>query len=328
MSKPLKTFYSSIDTWRGLAALSVCAYHFSFNQNEQGNLFEETHPLREICSYGYLGVYIFFVISGFVIPLSMHNGQYAYKKWWRFIAKRSVRIEPPYIACIIASIMLSYLLARYWGLEPYFDPLRFLTNITYTVPFVKNQIWYNEIFWTLAIEFQFYLLCALMYPLWTHARSWVRHSSFLLFLFAAWFAADNRFVSFYASIFGFGILLFLFRKNYMGLFEAAIYFILCSFLLYHGNTFEIWLASIISFIIIILPDFKFQPGIILGKVSYSFYLMHSLLGGTFLYFSHKGSSYYSELYFIAAIALAYIGSSIFYWLIEKPFQRLSQKIKL
>ncbi len=55
--------------------------------------------------YGYLGVDIFFVISGFVIPWSLYRTRYAIRDYPRFLLKRNVRLYPPYLASIAISIL-------------------------------------------------------------------------------------------------------------------------------------------------------------------------------------------------------------------------------
>lgn len=323
-----KTFYRGIDTWRGIAALMVCVYHFSWYENVFGPLFPKGSAIREFGDYGNLGVYLFFVISGFVIPLSMYSGKYTYAKIGRFLAKRSLRIEPPYIATIVLSLIIGYYHARFlWGMEFTFEPERFLAHVVYAVPFVKGMEWYNSIFWTLAIEFQFYLLCGLLFPLWTHANRWVRHGGVLAFLLSARLITDNRIVLFYAAIFGFGLLLFLLRKGLINRFEALIYAVICAVVLYTGNTPPVFWACFISFALLALPDFNFAPGTFLGKISYSLYLTHGISGSIFLLNWHTGKGNGPQL-FAVALAISLVFAYVFYRLVEKPAQGLSKKIKL
>lgn len=328
MQQPEKNFYSGIDTWRGLAALMVCVFHFSLYQNVHGSLFNDGHTIKEIGRYGYLGVYIFFVISGFVIPLSMFNGQYRYGKLGKFIAKRSLRIEPPYIATILVIFVMGFYFARKWGLEYSIDPIQFVSHIFYAVPFVKGMEWHNSIFWTLAIEFQFYLLCALVFPLWVHKNRLVRHLSLLVFFCSAYFVTDNRLVFFYASIFGFGIALSLLRMKLINKFELLLYALLCGTLLMFGNTREIFLATVFAFVLLLLPDFNLKPGTWLGKISYSLYLTHGLSGSTFLMLCFSQIAVAPEILFMVALLISIVFAGIFYFIVEKPFQSLSRKIKL
>lgn len=329
MDRPKKTFYNGIDTWRGLAAMMVCIYHFSMHRDDSGYLFDETSPIRRAGAYGYLGVYIFFVISGFLIPLSMRQGGYGYRKIGKFLAKRSLRIEPPYIMAVGVYLALHYYLARLWGLLPYHvDPLRLLGHVFYVVPFVEGMEWYDAVYWTLAIEFQFYLLCALLYPLWTHRLRWVRHFSLLLFLFSVWCTADQRFVTYFAAIFGWGISLSLYRSGVLDRFEFALYVLLCGILSFGGTSVEIGTTAALAFVLLMLPDFRFRPGIWLGKISYSLYLIHGLAGGTFLMFHYRGDRSLSPVYFLAALGISVSAATLFYLVVEKPFHSLSRKMKL
>src|ERR1035441_2897196 len=47
--------------------------------------------------YGWLGVEIFFVISGFIIPYSLYKAGYRVSDFTRFLLKRIARLDPPYL---------------------------------------------------------------------------------------------------------------------------------------------------------------------------------------------------------------------------------------
>jgi peptidoglycan/LPS O-acetylase OafA/YrhL len=77
-----------VDPLRGLAALAVAWFHFT-----NGSGFVKTEWLRASGRYGWLGVEVFFVISGFVIPYSMYCGGYRPRQHFgRFLAKRIARL--------------------------------------------------------------------------------------------------------------------------------------------------------------------------------------------------------------------------------------------
>ena len=78
-----------INALRGFAATWVAWGHFAGVQG---------HWLRVSGTYGYLGVHIFFVISGFVIPWSLYRAAYVLRDYPRFLLKRNVRLYPPYVA--------------------------------------------------------------------------------------------------------------------------------------------------------------------------------------------------------------------------------------
>ena len=73
-SKEIKTTrrFRSIDGMRGLAALAVVLFHLSIKMKEE---LQAVLPdfLTIVMSYGYLGVPVFFVISGIVISLSVND---------------------------------------------------------------------------------------------------------------------------------------------------------------------------------------------------------------------------------------------------------------
>jgi hypothetical protein len=87
-------------------------------------------------------------------------------KFLPFLAKRVVRITPSYCAAIVLCIVLGYVSAQspvYEG-APYDVSVRqLLGNIFYLAEFVAVD-WFNPVFWTLAIEFQFYILLGLLWP--------------------------------------------------------------------------------------------------------------------------------------------------------------------
>jgi peptidoglycan/LPS O-acetylase OafA/YrhL len=75
-----------IEALRGIASLGVALFHFS------GQL--STYVPQLISSMGWVGVDIFFVISGFVIPYSIAGRSYSVTDFPRFICRRLVRLEP------------------------------------------------------------------------------------------------------------------------------------------------------------------------------------------------------------------------------------------
>src|SRR5689334_14543570 len=88
---------STVDSLRGIASLAVCWFHLT-NGNPS---FLTGGPLKSSGTYGWLGVEMFFVISGFVIPYSLHKAGYDLKSFGTFVAKRIIRLDPPYLVSIV-----------------------------------------------------------------------------------------------------------------------------------------------------------------------------------------------------------------------------------
>src|SRR5262245_40692514 len=118
-----------LDLLRGLAVLAVTWFHFT-NCTE----LVKTDWLRASGTHGWLGVEVFFVISVFVIPYSMYCGGYRPKQdFGRFLAKRVVRLEPPYLVSLLLVIALMYL-AAFAGLsrkEPELSGNQLLLHLGY-----------------------------------------------------------------------------------------------------------------------------------------------------------------------------------------------------
>src|SRR5436190_8707485 len=98
---PMKTDkLSNVEALRGLASLAVAWFHLT-NQYDW-------NAVRWSGRFGYLGVDCFFVISGFIIPYSLHRAGYTIGGFPRFMARRLVRLEPPYLVAIALIIALAY----------------------------------------------------------------------------------------------------------------------------------------------------------------------------------------------------------------------------
>lgn len=94
-------YLSVIVALRGLAALAVCMFHFT------KGFVDEDGWLREVFRYGWMGVEVFFVISGFVIPFSLLGSSFGFRHYFKFLKKRFLRIEPAYLASIVIILLLN-----------------------------------------------------------------------------------------------------------------------------------------------------------------------------------------------------------------------------
>lgn len=150
----------SVDVLRCVAATAVLWCHVC---NATG------HPaLKAFGSWGLYGVEVFFVISGFIIPLSMYRAGYSFPRSTpRFIACRLARLDPPYFAAAAGAACLLYASAHspgFRGSAPAFSWAATVAHLGYLNDLLGLP-WYNPVSWTLAIEFQFYLLVAIAFPL-------------------------------------------------------------------------------------------------------------------------------------------------------------------
>jgi peptidoglycan/LPS O-acetylase OafA/YrhL len=138
-----------LDALRGLAALSVCLFHFSAINHS--SLF----PLK-VFRYGATGVDLFFTISGFVIYLSAGKAKTGREFW----ISRFIRLYPAYWLSIIVAILASLLLDRR-AVTPG-DGLGYLTgNFLMLQPLFKSA-YLVQAYWTLYVELCFYLFITIV----------------------------------------------------------------------------------------------------------------------------------------------------------------------
>lgn len=145
---------------RGLAVLLVVFYHMLLNRNVGTPDF-----IIDAAQYGQYGVTVFFVISGYIILYALSQANYSTKDLPRFLFRRIVRIEPPYLCAVLFSIALMYVstLAPIYKGEPFeLDMKQALLHIAYIIP-LSEKNWISGVYWTLCVEFQFYILIAAAY---------------------------------------------------------------------------------------------------------------------------------------------------------------------
>ncbi len=142
-------FYD-IDGLRFIAALVVVFYHYTF----RGYAADGYSPvpfegLGVISRYGYLGVDLFFIISGFVILMSAGHGNSV-----KFVISRFVRIYPTlWIAIILTGSVMFWYDQAPLSLEVHNWLLNFALIGSYVgVPYVDG------VYWSLLVELKFYFL--------------------------------------------------------------------------------------------------------------------------------------------------------------------------
>lgn len=134
---------AELDGMRGLAALAVVVAHY-FGEVPSG------HPNLQ---FGWLGVEVFFVLSGFLIGGMILDERDRPGFWTSFFVRRAARILPLYGVAV----------ALVCALGAAFHPLVYLTftqNIAAAVAGVNDTVVAQPL-WTLAVEEQFYLLLPL-----------------------------------------------------------------------------------------------------------------------------------------------------------------------
>jgi peptidoglycan/LPS O-acetylase OafA/YrhL len=141
-----------IDGLRAIAIILVVLFHYT----------KEFFPQHRLFSFGWSGVDLFFVISGFVLYLQVKRKYYRDGKthYLKYLRNRALRIVPAYYASLFVMILV-------FGRHRFFSQ-EFLMHLSFLYIFDYDvAVSIQPLYWTLAVEVQFYLLLILIAPLLT-----------------------------------------------------------------------------------------------------------------------------------------------------------------
>lgn len=318
----------SVEMMRGIAAFMVAYFHIARGNRD---FLDNSSVFFKAGAYGWAGVEIFFVISGFIITYAMINGGYTISRIHHFVAKRFIRLEPPYIVSILVVLLLMYVstLSPYYRGEP-FNPDwgNVLGHLGYVNAFTGAK-WLQDVYWSLAIEFEFYLGLALLFPLLVHKNKIVSYMAMAALLGMSFIPAGVAHIFQYLPYFCMGIFYSMFllgrinRTVFWVSFPAAAS--VCYYM--HGHTL-LGLALVTIAVFAYLKNVP-RPLAWLGKISYSLYLLHIPIGGRIINISEtlvKNQDMRVAIVFLS-LAVCIFCSWLFYSWVEKPFQKWSKRIK-
>jgi peptidoglycan/LPS O-acetylase OafA/YrhL len=350
--------FTYIDALRGLAAVWVAAHHFypGVSNHYQDHPFPE--PLPTIIHNGGAGVNVFFVLSGFVIAFSLRNARYTLGYCGNFMLRRSIRLEPPYWATIALAIAAAYVsnLIRTDRVAPLPSWSQLLAHVFYLqdVLGMGNIL---TIFWTLCLEVQFYLTFLLLSAVaqalgdwWGKGETgqmWMRllvfapltawslgqrlgllHSPpgfmvqfwYQFFLgVVAWWALSGQvhrchFWAFVMIVAG----AMAWRRSFYG--DVGLWTAISIFVAGRLDRLDRWL--------------DYWPLQHLGRISYSLYLIHPVVGDPVVYYlrGRLVGAEFSPLvacgFFVAAFTVSIVGAQLMYWFIEKPSVALAKELRM
>lgn len=296
----MKTHFSLLDILRFLAAFWVMNFHYFLGDSG------DEHWYR----YGNLGVQMFFIISGFVIVLSLKG-----KTLKEFALSRFIRLFPLYwFICTLTYIVTL--------IVPNARPLTFhdfLTSMTMLGDQINGFLHYGGLidasYWTLSVELIFYIAIGLFVYLFSYKN--IRY--FLLgwlciSIISIFFNLDNNYYiklllvhhAFY-FVFGSALALLISKEatnkyekiiDYILLFGSSVYSIFIISSIYPlyltpnpQDSLWITIINILLFVIMLAvvylsPKIKnskvIKDLIIIGGITYPLYLLHQTLGTTII----------------------------------------------
>lgn len=341
-----------LDTARGVAALVVVAMHVTeiwapFAQAQHAVakvMIQASHGFN----FGVMGVYLFFIVSGFVIPFSAQGqGPMASRQ---FVVRRFFRIFPLlWISIPLGALTSHYLWNKPFTSEDYLLNALLIPNF-FGAPFAQGLYWslqveilfysivftlvYFKIFEKTKISVLLLLTTGLAYSM---QKSGVQADTALgIFLFLL--------IMLRMILLGWLLRNFLMNKNRNLLDSLALLLVLGYFLIkkpmdahqifqaggqgFHHLTETV---AIILFLVFYRLNLQGKLFLYLGKISYSIYLMHPVVMYSIFYWAHQPSGQWLKQYDLSLMLLATVGltlllSHITWKYIENPSQQFARNL--
>lgn len=317
----------TIDALRGLASFSVCWFHLT---NGTPTFLQDGY-LKSSGAYGWVGVEVFFVISGFIIPFTLWQSDYSMRSYGRFILKRVVRLDPPYLLSILLVIALAYaslLYPDFRGKSPSYSLPQILLHLGFLNVFFGYP-WINIIYWSLALEFQYYLLIGLIFPLLVSNKIVVRFGTVLFLWLVSYWWSNERFVFAWLPLFLLGVIAFYYKVGLLG--NGGLVVGIALFTIYTYLMVGVVIATVVllASILILFVEIKSRLLKLLGEISYSLYLVHVPIGGRIINLSlrYADSTLEKVISLLVALAVSLCAAYLFYRAIELPSRKWSSEIR-
>jgi peptidoglycan/LPS O-acetylase OafA/YrhL len=352
-STPEAERVTTIDGLRGVAAMLVVLFHLhgAVSRTATDWLWA---PLDWIVRNGFLGVDIFFVISGFVIALSVSKGAPTFSYFGRFIVRRSIRLDPPYWTSMVLEIVLIWVSLRlYTGMVATLPSVpQVLSHLIYA----QELLGYGSIvpnFWTLCYEIQFYgfyvgvVVVAAKLPNRLSGPTWFAIGAggvYLLSLYARFWRSDwllhglaiDRWFQFYIGVLTWRAVT---RANQLTPLILACGALLTLIIVTRAPAIQILPVITAAWLVAAARDprwgrlFATRPIRFLGLISYSIYLYHASVGWRFVsliqrFLPGPWEPLTAISVFLVSIVVSVAFSAAFWWLIERPCLAFCHRVKL
>jgi len=341
-----------LDGLRALAIIAVFNLHFFAGFYDLSYFAPNAliHNILATLHSSIFGVTLFFILSGYLI-----YGKYvaspkisAITDSLHFIKKRLIRLLPAYIltTCLILLIPIFNV-----HIHSFIESLRNFTLVSLREG--PNLKLYNPVAWTLAFEFQYIVIVALtlLFPLTYRKQIYFVLLALYCVLYHFFvkeiplYTPDNILCLFLGSI-----LFELHENNVFSKTNPLIPLVgVISVCYFWGNSYThfvvrfgyLWIMSLVAVLIYILLSTVFvkntllnkilniKPLVLLGKISYSFYLTHYFVISYVLNNTlNKGNSFMGMWYrYVVCFILSVGVSALVYFVAEYPFLKLNSKNK-
>lgn len=319
-------------------------YHYTFRGHAADDMSILSFPhLGEFFKYGYLGVDLFFMISGWVIVMSINDSTLL-----KFVKSRCTRLYPAYWFCLVATAVVIML----WGAPRYsigFTQLVInatMLNGVIGVPHVDG------VYWSLLIELKFYGLIALFILARRYWKLTINHFiwlwlciTILLICLSAYDHITLKVINYinitrYSAYFIAGMLFYQifqrgFRVQYLigvlfcfgvSVYQAIIHIPIIES--HYNATFSpitLSLILVVFYVGLLLASLRLTSSLYskywfhLGTLTYPLYLIHQNIG--YIIFNNISNGL-NKYILLILVVLAMVGASyIIYLYIERPIRK-------
>jgi peptidoglycan/LPS O-acetylase OafA/YrhL len=332
----------ALDLLRLVAVLGVVLFHYGFRGPTAHDTTHVALPqLASFARYGFLGVPIFFVISGFVIAYSA-EGRTAFG----FAIARVARIYPGFVFCLT----LTFLMTLAFGAPAFETSLaQWAANLFIAAPALR-QPYMDSAYWSLVYEATFYAWVTVLIAAGAFRRRidiivllWLCISLLNELVFES-VAIRKIFLTDVSGFFATGLLIY---DLYLGRRDAILQLLLASSVIcavvvnavynlawlrdHTGESFDDWTVATICLasILMIMSATRIRhlplPSnivIAIGGMTYSFYLLHQQIG--YVVFKRIEPVTFPAL-LVVPIVLAIAALSWATWrYVERPAQRFTK----
>ncbi|HUG58068.1 MAG TPA: acyltransferase family protein [Candidimonas sp.] len=327
ISASSKTYRPELDGLRSVAVISVLLFHAGFA------------PF----SGGFIGVDVFFVISGYLITQIIYTDCERGKfRFLPFMARRIARLYPALIAALLLTMVAGFVL---------FDPAQYRTLATSTVSafFSASNFWFWQVAgyfdtsselnpllhtWSLGVEQQFYLVWPLLiYGAWRwrhgHLPQILLLAGLLSLAASQWFTVVDPSANYYLMPFRMfefaagGLLPWLERRGrpsntvQEGLLGVGLFLLLYSVLSFDKNTVFPGINALLPVVGAALCIYaggarylgmvlRNRVAVFIGLISYSLYLVHWPLIVFYKYYVYRPLGFWDKaMLFALPFLLAY-----------------------
>lgn len=349
----------SIDIFRGIAIVLVVLFHFTARLPHSAlNITENAPPPVFL---GWIGVYFFFIISGYCIFMTLERSASVSQ----FLARRFSRIYPAFAA----AVLLLFVFGLFFQV-PSVPEANFHETETGLIDVALNLVflgelseWVNGSFWSIAVEMKFYALVALMAFVLPDRGQFGRVFAVLaLVMGVVWIASTTisgpgsitpqsllKFLTIapYLSFFAVGILGWQYEQGRAGTGRLLAANLVLSTLIVLVEAYspeDSWFiapACALAYLALALLFIRFirghampnVPGLSwavaqIGLLSFSWYLIHENIGISMLatFNPYMPAQLALVLVIVSTFIMAVVFANLFEWRFRKPVEKVAQAV--